>query len=175
MEVGVTEVFFLFLQPRGKSFTAWAASHFAFKHARPGEPLRHPVTGAGRRPDGTWPCCPMASGGEAAGAASSRTSRVAAPSGSPVVQVALHALRRRSFQPEVRSQASGSLPSTKWRTRGCSTFILVAPRCHGRSVALEVQMLERVLSTLAPVDRTLPLAGRHAGPRTSPANSRTLS
>ena len=35
MEVGVTEVFFLFLQPRGKSFTAWAASHFAFKHARP--------------------------------------------------------------------------------------------------------------------------------------------
>ena len=86
MEVGVTEVFFLFLQPRGKSFTAWAASHFAFKHARPGEPLRHPVTGAGRRPDGIWVCSPMTSAGEAAGAASSPRSQVAARSGSPLAQ-----------------------------------------------------------------------------------------
>ena len=88
---------------------------------------------------------------------------------------ALHALRQRSFQPQVRSQASGSLLSTKWRTHGYSTSSGVAPGCHGASVALEVQMPERVLFTLRLWIGQVSLTGRHAAPRTSPANIRTVS
>ena len=61
---------------------------------------------------------------------------------------ALHALRQRSIQPEVSSQASGSLPSTGWTTHGCSIFNVAAPGCNGRSVALEVQVPDRVLFVL---------------------------
>lgn len=88
---------------------------------------------------------------------------------------ALHALRQRSIQPEVSSQASGSLPSTGWTTHGCSIFNVAAPGCNGRSVALEVQVPDRVLFVLRLWIGQLPLAGWHAGPRTSPANSRILS